>query len=92
MSIQEAEDFTDQGVCNLVYDQNNQERRSWRFCNEITLPRSEVLFFAQMFLIVLIVIISCTKLMFLTTSCEESALWFSLLSCAVGYALPNPKL
>ena len=62
MSIQEAEDFTDQGVGNLVYDHNNQERRSWRFCNEITLPRSEVLFFAQMFLIVLIVIISCTKL------------------------------
>ena len=92
MSVQIGDDLPDQGLCDLVYDQNNQERRSWRFCNEITLPRSEVLFFAQMFLIVFIVVISCTKLLFFTSSCEEGTLWFSLLSCAAGYALPNPKL
>ena len=29
---------------------------------------------------------------FFSLDCEESTFWFSLLSCTVGYALPNPKL
>ena len=92
VSIDIGEDSADQGIGNLVYDHENHERRSWRFCNNVTLPRSEVLFVAQMFLIAFIVVVCCMKLLFFPASCEESTLWFSLLSCAVGYALPNPKL
>ena len=88
----EDKDTPDLGLENLVFDQDNQERPSWRFCNNVTLPRSEVLFVAQMFLIIFIVVVCCMKLLFFPASCEESTLWFSLLSCAVGYALPNPKL
>lgn len=88
----EDKDTPDLGLENLVFDQDNQERPSWRFCNNVTLPRSEVLFVAQMFLIAFIVVVCCMKLLFFPASCEESTLWFSLLSCAVGYALPNPKL
>ena len=87
----EDKDTPDLGLENLVFDQDNQERPSWRFCNNVTLPRSEVLFVAQMFLIAFIVVVCCMKLLFFPASCEESTLWFSLLSCAVGYALPNPK-
>ena len=86
------EDIPDNGFGNIVFDQNDRERPSWRFCNNVTLPRSEVLFVAQMFLIAFIVVVCCMKLLFFPASCEESTLWFSLLSCAVGYALPNPKL
>ena len=88
----EDKDTPDLGLENLVFDQDNQERPSWRFCNNVTLPRSEVLFVAQMFLIAFIVVVCCMKLLFFPASCEESTLWFSLLSCAVGYALPNQKL
>ena len=88
----EDKDTPDLGLENLVFDQDNQERPSWRFCNNVTIPRSEVLFVAQMFLIAFIVVVCCMKLLFFPASCEESTLWFSLLSCAVGYALPNPKL
>ena len=54
MSIQndlEGVDVADHGIENLVFDDQNQERRSWRFCNNVSLPRSEVMFFAQIFLI-----------------------------------------
>ena len=52
MSIQndlEGVDVADHGIENLVFDDQNQERRSWRFCNNVSLPRSEVMFFAQIF-------------------------------------------
>ena len=95
MSIQndlEGVDVADHGIENLVFDDQNQERRSWRFCNNVSLPRSEVMFFAQIFLIAFVVTVCSTKLLFFQTSCEESTLWFALLSGAVGFALPNPKI
>ena len=55
----EDKDTPDLGLENLVFDQDNQERPSWRFCNNVTLPRSEVLFVAQMFLIAFIVVVCC---------------------------------
>ena len=35
------------GVENLVFEENNTERSSWKFCNSTTLPRSEVVFFSS---------------------------------------------
>ena len=35
----------DIGVEQFVYDENNSERSSRKFCNSTTLPRSEVVFF-----------------------------------------------
>ena len=36
------------GITDLVFDDQNQERRSWRFCNS-RLPRSEVVYFYTSF-------------------------------------------
>ena len=74
------------GLKDLVFNEEKQERRSWKFCNS-RLPRSEVVYFTQIVIILFLIGVSLIKL-----DCEESTFWFSLLSCTVGYALPNPKL
>ena len=41
-------DLTDLIPCHeLVYDENNEERPPWKFCNSLKLPRSQVVFFVQ---------------------------------------------
>ena len=91
--MSKAEDQLDTGgaIADLVFDDNHHERRSWRFCNSRIL-RSEVVYFTQNFIIIFLIIFSLVKLVFFQLECEESTFWFSLLSCTVGYALPNPKL
>ena len=79
------------GLNDLVFNEENQERRSWKFCNS-SLPRSEVVYFTQIVIILFLIGVSLIKLVFFYLDCEESTFWFSLLSCTVGYALPNPKL
>ena len=75
----------------FVFNEENQERRSWKFCNS-RLPRSEVVYFTQIVIRLFLIGVSLIKLVFFHLGCEESTFWFSLLSCTVGYALPNPKL
>ena len=89
----QPEDTIDVGgaITDLVFDENHQERRSWRFCDS-RVPRSEVVYFTQIFIIIFLIGVSLVKLVFFKLDCEESTFWFSLLSCTVGYALPNPKL
>ena len=40
------------GITDLVFDTKHQERQSWRFCNS-RLHRSEVVYFTQIFIIIL---------------------------------------
>ena len=91
--MNQPEDNIDAGgaITDLFFDENHQERRSWRFCNS-GVPRSEVVYFTQIFIIVFLTGVCLVKLVFFKLDCEESTFWFSLLSCTVGYALPNPKL
>ena len=91
--MSQTEDQLDSGggITDLVFDAEHQERQSWRFCNS-RLPRSEVVYFTQIIIIIFLITVSLTKLVFFSLDCEESTFWFSLLSCTVGYALPNPKL
>ena len=91
--MSKAEDQLDTGgaMTDLVFDDNQHERRSWRFCNS-RIPRSEVVYFTQVYIIIFLIIFPLVKLVFFQLECEESTFWFSLLSCTVGYALPNPKL
>ena len=51
------------GVTDLVFDENQQERRSWRFCLS-RVPRSEVVYFTQIFFIVFLITVSLIKLVF----------------------------
>ena len=66
------------------------EERSWVFFDQ-HFPRSEIVFFVQTILVFLLVTVSITCLAFSTT-CEESTVWVAILSSAVGYMLPAPKL
>ena len=66
--------------------------RTWKFCNSVSLPRSEVVFFTQATLIFVLVVTSLLKLTLDKPPCEEMSVWFSLIFGAVGYILPNPKL
>ena len=75
----------------LVFDEDNPERRSWKFFNS-RLPRSEVVYFTQILIILFSTVVSSTKLVFSDLDGKESTFWFSLLSCTLGYVLPNPKL
>ena len=79
-------------VQDFVYDSNESERSSWKLCNNITLPRSEVVFFVQMFVIFSPMTLCIIKLAFSSSTCEETSVWISILSSLVGYILPNPRL
>ena len=37
-------------ITDFVYEENNDsvERKPWKFCNNVTVPRSEVVFMSQM--------------------------------------------
>ena len=75
---------------NLVFDENNQERRSWKFCN-FTLSRSFAVFISQVVVALFIVVFSCVNI-FLSKQCEDSTIWIAILSSVIGYFVPNPKI
>ena len=76
----------------FVYNETNSEKKSWTFCNNVTLPRSEVVFVAQMVVILILLTFCILKLSVTKLSCEETSVWFSILSGLVGYVLPNPRI
>ena len=82
----------DDGIGSMESNEENSVKSLWKFCNSITLPRSEVVFFTQATLIFILVIASLLKLTLDRPPCEEMSVGFSLLFGAVGYILPNPKL
>ena len=71
-------------VTEFVYNETNSEKKSWKFCNNVTLPRSEVVFVAQMVVILILLTFCILKLSFTKLSCEETSVWFSILSGLVG--------
>ena len=79
-------------VADIVFDQRGEERKPWFFCGNIALPRSEVVFFSQLIIVVSLITLCLVKLIFFNVSCEESSVWISLLSSLVGYILPNPRI
>ena len=79
-------------VTEFVYNETNSEKKSWKFCNNATLPRSEVVFVAQMVVILILITFCILKLSVTKLSCEETSVWFSILSGLVGYVLPNPRI
>ena len=73
----QPEDTIDVGgaITDLVFDENHQERRYWRFCNS-RVPRSEEVYFTQIFIIIFLIGVSLVKLVFFKLDCEESTFWF----------------
>ena len=60
----------------------------WTFLGTV-LPRSEIVYFCQMLLVYIIVV---TSIVNLSMNNGITELWISLLSSAIGYALPSPSL
>lgn len=52
-------------------------------------PRSEIVFFSQMTIIVCVIVASIYNL---SSSQENRSLWITLLSSSLGYVLPNPSI
>ena len=82
----------DQVVHETLFDKQSSGKLLWKFCNQITLPRSEVVFFVQMFVILMQIVLCIVKLTVLKPTYEETSVWISILSSLVGYILPNPRL
>ena len=49
-------------VINFAYDQTNTDQKSWKFCNDVTVPRSEVVFMSQMIVSFILLTFCCYKL------------------------------
>ena len=85
-------DQVDTVVEQSYFEKESSGKASWKFCNKTSLPRSEVVFFAQMFVVLMLITLCIVKLTILKPTCEETSVWISILSSLVGYILPNPRL
>lgn len=77
------------GIQNIVFDEENQERKPWLLCGK-NIPRSEIVFFAQLFFLLVFIAFLIFKLC-VTEKPEEITLWVALLTSSIGYILPNPR-
>ena len=76
----------------IIFQPESSRNTYWKFCNRVTLPKSEVVFFTQMLVVITLMIISILKLTAFEQRCEEASVWISILSSLVGYISPNPRL
>ena len=65
-----------------------EERPGWSFLGT-SLPKSEIVYFCQMLVVYIIIV---TAIVNLSLNSDKTELWVSLLSSAIGYALPSPTL
>lgn len=71
-----------------MQQQRQDSNTRWTFLGT-AIPKSEIVYFCQMFLVYLIVV---TSIVNLSMNSGKTELWVSLLSSAIGYALPSPSL
>ena len=75
---------------NFVFDEAIHEQKSWKLFGR-TCNRSLLVFCANFFVIVLMLVCAIVRIM-ISTTCEETTVWVAILSNPVGYNLPSPKL
>lgn len=66
----------------------SNSRNEWRTCCG-SLPRDEIVFFAQVFIAYMVIIVSLINL---CISNENTHLWVALASGTIGYLFPAPSL
>ena len=92
--IELAKQMTDQEDNNnlgkIVFDDNNQERKSWA-CLGQTYSRYLIVFLSQLF-VILLIIFGCFWRIHLSKTFDESTVWVGILCSAAGYFLPSPRL
>ena len=86
MTVQEDINNLDKNV----FDDNNQEQKSWA-CLGQTCSRSLIVFLFQLF-VILLIIFHCFWTFHLSKTCDESTVWVGILCSAAGYILPSPRL
>ncbi len=70
------------------HDSSSSNHSRWHFFGK-ELPRSEIVFFVQVLLVYIVVIVSIVNL---TIGGNGDKLWITLLSSSIGYILPSPSL
>lgn len=83
-------DEIDSGIHTIVFDEQENERPSWKLFG-YNVPRSEVIFFFQIFIVMIMIVFSCIMLV-ITEACEDKNIYTAILSVSVGFIIPNPKL
>ncbi len=73
----------------MIFDDQNIERSPWPVCGH-KVPRSELVFFTQVFLI-FAVIVFCIFRLSVSRSCEEMTVYIAILTSTVTYLLPPPN-
>lgn len=68
--------------------ENSTNSERWQLMGR-NLPKSEIVYFCQMLVVYIIIV---TSIVNLTVQNGKNELWISLLSSAIGYALPSPTL
>ena len=81
-------DQPDRPEDNIDVEQHSHSSSTWHFFGKI-LPRSEIVFFVQVVLVYIVVIVSIVNL---TIGSDSDKLWITLLSSSIGYLLPSPSL
>ena len=79
-------------VTDFVYDLNNTEQKSWKFCFGATVPRSEVVLMSQMIIILFLLSFCIHKFSLTQLSYEKTSVWFSILSGLIVYVLPTSSI
>ena len=73
----------------IVFDDNNQERKSWA-CLGQSCSRSLIVFPSELF-VILLFIFGCFWRNQLSKTSDESTVWVGTLCSAAGYILPLPR-
>ena len=68
---------------------NNVNNGKWHLFGKVC-PKSEIVFFVQIILVYIVVIVSIVNLTI--GRVDDDKLWIALLSSSIGYILPCPSL
>ena len=92
--IEYRRQMTDQedtsNLCDCVSDVNIQQRKSWFRFGQIC-SRHSIVFWLELF-VILLVIFCCFWKIHLSKTCDEETFWLGFLCEAAGYILLSPRL
>ena len=73
----------------IVFDKHGEERSPWLLCGQ-SIPRSQIVFIVQLFVLLLINTYCMIKISLGEISCEENTIYFMIISSSLTYILPSP--
>ena len=79
------------GLHEIIFDEEGKERPPWKFCNSITIARSEVVFFLLVFGIFSVILLAGLRICLFELSPTEEKFWIGCFCTCIGVLFPNPK-